>query len=147
MRNFIRNLQAMWTRPLYRENGYVRKDIEKLQSQVRGLEARVSAQAGAHEHVGRRFDAIYEGLGGQIWRTQAGHARFLAILSSEHLENIKLWPGSNAKVIHLCNQELERRRIDLQFRAEDEYKKKVLAGIRKERLAAESQAKRKGKSK
>lgn len=119
MRNFLYNLHSMFKAEWGREIGYLKKDRDQIRAEARILRGNAGNDRDNLDYLKKRVDAIYEGLGGLIWRTQAGHTRFLAILSSEHLENIKLWPSATPQAIHLCNKELERRRIDAEFRRKE----------------------------
>jgi hypothetical protein len=67
-----------------------------------------------------RLNMVFEGLGGTIWRSQVGHARFLAILSDGHLRNIiEHLNDPSERTSMLCTEELERREIDAGYRAQE----------------------------
>lgn len=72
-----------------------------------------------YDHFDKKVQTIYEGMGGAIWRTQAGHARFVALLSTPHLENVIAWERSSEFIKERCTDEIKRRNIDLSFRLSD----------------------------
>lgn len=64
---------------------------KQLLERINVLERRIEE---VHDH-------LLEGMGGGIWRTLAGHARGIAFLSTEHLNNILLFPGVSTSTLLL----------------------------------------------
>lgn len=85
------------------------------------------------ESLHRKVDAVIEAIGGAIWRTQQGHARGLALLSTEHLENLLAWPSTSEPVREKVASELERRLIDTKFREDAAAEAAKLAKAAKKR--------------
>lgn len=93
--------------------------VEELELQVGRLRA---VSIGADERFDRleqQIEEIVEGLGGGIWRSQAGYARFYGLLSTPHLKNILAWPRASDKARELVSKELARREIDQDMRRKE----------------------------
>jgi hypothetical protein len=91
--------------------------LERVVSELRGVicfqhETRLEA-------LEEKMRQTQEGLGGAVWRTQQGHARFIALLSTQHLKNILAWPRVSDRIKNLVEAELGRREVDAQFRKEE----------------------------
>lgn len=74
---------------------------------------------GAHgEDIARLrdlYDKLTLGLGGSTWTTMNGHTRWIALLTTPHLENLlRGWAKGSTRAN--IEEELERRRIDRFFR-------------------------------
>lgn len=63
-----------------------------------------------------RLALVEDGLGGAQWKTQEGHARWIAILTTQHLESIQAGGFSKGAIyVHIAD-ELARRKIDREYR-------------------------------
>lgn len=95
----------------------VRQD--DLRKRLDGLEYREGdgAQAERVNILRSRIKQMEEGLGGTMWRTQQGHARWLAILTTPHLENIQKGGFARGPTATLVAEELGRRATDRDFRS------------------------------
>lgn len=94
--------------------------LVRLTRRVDWLSQRADIHTAAQE---RKINNIVEAIGGGIWRTMAGHARGIAFLSTEHLNNILLFPGASDEIKRRCQAELDRRNIDQKFREEEKANK------------------------
>jgi len=111
--------------------------LQRLARRVESLETKLDNTmvnfAREAEHTHRTFERITEGMGGVVWRTKAGHARFIALLSTEHLHNIMLWPNATERVKLLCAAELKRRTLDDQWRRKERAAKRKKPSKKKAR--------------
>lgn len=118
-----RRVSARWLQELEAKIELLASATDRTEAQGRRHEELIAAlERGFHRvesFTKSRYDDVMEGLGGAIWRTQAGHARFLAVLSTQHLENIIKWPSSSSDMKAKCRAELNRRAIDRSFREQE----------------------------
>jgi len=62
------------------------------------------------------MDRVTTGLGGTMWRTQEGHSRWIAVLTTQHLESILRGGFGTPKSRDDIRVELKRRQIDREYR-------------------------------
>lgn len=85
----------------------------RLTNKLDWQERRLTIHAEAQE---AKITQLVEAMGGAIWRTMAGHARGIAFLSTQHLNNILLFPGASDDTKRRVQCEIDRRNIDEKFR-------------------------------
>jgi len=92
-------------------------DRDAIHDRLRERHAVPTLHAKRVEHVESEVARIIEGLGGVLWKDVRGRKRWIATLSTGHLQSIM--DGGFAKredTRHMIQSELERRRIDADYR-------------------------------
>jgi len=100
------------------------KRLETLEARVRELQSELYITTDARLDEAEKnvkglqvhLADVKEGLGGAIWRTQQGHARFIALLSMSHLRNLAAWDRTPDNIRAKVKLEIQRREIDVAFR-------------------------------
>lgn len=98
-------------------------DFEKARydSLLRRLNQETDIRRTMGSDLERRINKLTEAIGGAIWRTQEGHARGIAFLSTEHLKNVVAhldgrFEGPANPAYLAAQEELLRRSIDERYR-------------------------------
>ncbi len=107
--------------------GDQRAELQRLKSGLALAHANLRRESGFRHKEWTQFAANFreftaslkEGLGGGTWTTAAGHKRFIALLSTEHLRNILLFEGASESVKAKCTSEIQRRDIDAAYRQKE----------------------------
>ena len=109
---------------LKKKKSTLEKRLETLEARVRELQSELYITTDARLDEAEKnvkglqvhLADVKEGLGGAIWRTQQGHARFIALLSMSHLRNLAAWDRTPDDIRAKVKLEIQRREIDVAFR-------------------------------